>query len=95
MLESAGVLRTWRLVRAPAAREPIAAEAIGDHRVAYLDYEGPLSGGRGTVVAWDRGDFEWLANSTLLIRVRFVGSRVNGIAVLRRQDGNDWLFEWE
>ena len=47
MLESGGVLRTWRLLAEPTAGGPIAAEPLGDHRIAYLDYEGPLSGDRG------------------------------------------------
>lgn len=48
---------TWRLLRRPVCGEPIAAEALADHRVAYFDYEGPVSGGRGQVRRLDRG--EW------------------------------------
>jgi hypothetical protein len=52
MLEIAGQekLRTYQLARWPlAVAETCAAPRIGDHRRAYLDYEGEVSGGRGTV----------------------------------------------
>lgn len=32
------------------------AERIGDHRREYLDYEGPVSGGRGMVARVDSGE---------------------------------------
>ncbi len=45
-------LTTFRLqqpVHAKQQRTRLAAEKIADHRRRYLDYEGPLSGNRGTV----------------------------------------------
>jgi hypothetical protein len=53
MLEIAGEekLRTYQLVRWPlGVGESCAAALIGDHRRAYLEYEGEVSGGRGSVV---------------------------------------------
>ena len=59
MLECAGALKTWRLAEPPATHgELIAAVALEDHRLDYLDYEGPVSGNRGRVKRWDRGDYE-------------------------------------
>ena len=49
MLEFDGTLLTWRL---PANVKPtrwVNSERLPDHRLAYLDYEGPVSKGRGTV----------------------------------------------
>lgn len=46
-------LRTFRVMRDPATAEvgdPFDAESIPDHRVMYLDYSGPVSGGRGSVL---------------------------------------------
>ena len=34
------------------------AEVLPDHRLAYLDYEGPISGDRGSVTRWDRGTYD-------------------------------------
>jgi hypothetical protein len=58
MLELAGhdKLRTYQLVQWPlAAGESCAAPRIGDHRRAYLDYEGEVSGGRGRVTRVQAG----------------------------------------
>ena len=57
MIEVAGVLRTWRLSELPRGKSVAdrPAERLGDHRLAYLDYEGPVSGGRGTVRRIDAG----------------------------------------
>jgi hypothetical protein len=54
---------TWRLLRRPCCDEPIAAESLPDHRVAYFDYEGPVSSGRGTVQRLERGEWHplWIA----------------------------------
>lgn len=52
---------TWRLLRTPCLNEPIAAEALPDHRLVYLDYEGPVSGGRGSVLRLDGGEWQEMA----------------------------------
>ena len=50
-------LATWRLSENPIGMgAAIAAERIADHRRIYLEYEGPLSGGRGWVRRVDGGD---------------------------------------
>lgn len=43
--------------RCPAWRpgEPVEVEKIGDHRQAYLTFEGEISGGRGTVKRIEQG----------------------------------------
>ena len=56
----APVAATWRLLRSPTCDEPIAAEPLPDHRVAYFDHEGPVSGGRGTVQRLQRGEYRSL-----------------------------------
>ncbi|MFM9996414.1 MAG: hypothetical protein ACKVU4_11520 [Phycisphaerales bacterium] len=38
------------------------AERIGDHRAAYLDYEGEVSGGRGRVTRVAEGEVEIVAD---------------------------------
>lgn len=61
MLEAGDVLKTWRLARMPAqAGESIPALRLGDHRLAYLDYEGPVSGNRGEVQRRAAGTYELL-----------------------------------
>ncbi|MCS7047501.1 MAG: hypothetical protein NZO58_14185, partial [Gemmataceae bacterium] len=63
MLERGDVLRTWRLP-APPSIGKIAAQALADHRRAYLDYEGPVSGNRGTVRRWDAGTYATITPET-------------------------------
>ncbi len=92
MLEAGAVLRTWRLTAPPSPGEMIPAEAIGDHRLAYLDYEGPVSGGRGRVVRWDAGTFEWLQDANGTVTVRLHGGRLHGVGRLNRQEDGRWTF---
>ncbi len=49
MLEFDGALLTWRLPANVQINEWGVSERLPDHRLAYLDYEGPVSKGRGTV----------------------------------------------
>ena len=84
MLEADGVLRTWRLLAPPDDAGPIAAEALPDHRVAYLDYEGPVSGDRGEVQRWDAGEYEWDNETADECNVTLAGRRLVGRACLRR-----------
>jgi len=92
-----GLLTTWRLRQNPIPNAAgIAAERIGDHRRAYLDYEGELSGGRGSVRRLDRGPAtmrEAADGRTILIlggqrlRGRFeVGGAAVGATFRRRTD---------
>jgi hypothetical protein len=93
MLEHGEKLRTWRLARPPDAGGPIAADAIGDHRLAYLDYEGPVSGGRGEVHRWDHGEFETIESLPEQIVVRLSGGRIRGEATLERiEQSEKWMF---
>ena len=63
MLERAGALATWQLTCLPASLEPgraLPARKLPDHRTAYLDYEGPVRGGRGSVRRAAGGTYEAL-----------------------------------
>ena len=93
MLEFGSALRTWRLAQAPEMNgNAIEAVRLADHRLTYLDYEGPVSGDRGTVQRWDRGAYEVLesrAGETL--RVRLLGDKVCAIGILD-SSGARWMF---
>jgi hypothetical protein len=90
MLESGEVLRTWRLTESPQPGQVIAAQASFDHRRLYLDYEGPISGGRGCVVCWDRGLFDWIADGPDAVTVRLDGKRCHGLASFTRTLADQW-----
>jgi len=98
MLQAGDKLRTWRLAQAPdKPGAEIVATAIGDHRLMYLDYEGPVSGGRGCVVGWDKGTY-WeeiprTVRSDQRVVVGLTGERVHGKAVLERISEDRWIFQ--
>jgi DNA polymerase Ligase (LigD) len=75
LLEDGDVLLSWRLLAEPKASATIPVERIADHRKLYLDYEGPVSGDRGTVTRWDAGTFEWIEKE---IAARLKGFRITG-----------------
>src|SRR5581483_7197270 len=82
MLEAGEILRTWRLSSPPAPGQTVVAEASFDHRRHYLDYEGPVSGGRGRVTRWDAGTFTWQADEPEQVVVVLQGNRLKATAVL-------------
>ena len=92
MLEADDVLQTWRLDMPPReAGCAIDATELADHRQAYLDYEGPVSGDRGMVRRWDAGVFEEEAESVPNLRRLFLhGTRINIRIVLERVGGASW-----
>lgn len=91
-LEAGDVLRSWRIATEPTSGVTHRAEARPDHRRFYLDYEGPVSDGRGTVTRWDAGTFEWLHVEHERIVVQLIGERLCGIATLQQYDGEEWTF---
>ncbi|MBI3822744.1 MAG: hypothetical protein HY289_08690 [Planctomycetes bacterium] len=95
MLQAGDVLQTWRLAEAPTPGRVIEATALGDHRIAYLDYEGPVSGNRGMVRRWDAGDFDEDTDSRPDAR-RLVmrGNRVAGPVALELVQAMRWRFVW-
>lgn len=96
MLESGDVLKTWRLLVEPTFEEllrgPVAAEEIDDHRPAYLDYEGPVSGDRGSVIRFDQGTFD-AQRTTDNWQLHLRGKHLLGHYSLRREDGLRWTLE--
>lgn len=94
MLERGDALLTWQLPREPVDRSalPMPARRIGDHRKAYLDYQGPVSGNRGRVRRVDSGTFEFEKLTDSLCVVALNGGRLRGSVRLRAlSDG--WILE--
>src|SRR4051794_32704698 len=86
MIEWGDRLRTWALAEAIGPGLEIRARALPDHRTIYLDYEGEISGGRGSVRRVDRGTYELLEGSPSSLRLRLRGERFAGEVVLDRQE---------
>jgi hypothetical protein len=96
MLETGDVLKTWSLPKPPAPGVEIDAEALPDHRLAYLDYEGPVSGDRGSVARWDRGIYDVEQESESELIVRLSGEKLIGRVSLRHSPAtkSSWVFHF-
>jgi hypothetical protein len=85
MLEWGDVLRTWALPAPPAYGQTCQAEQLADHRAAYLDYEGPVSGNRGQVTRWDTGHYEVQQQDDTTLRLTLQGQRLATTLALKKQ----------
>jgi len=90
IIERDGVLKAWRLPADFDGVTPCPAAANADHRLQYLDYEGAVSGDRGSVARWDAGTAEWEEVEPDRIAVCFVGRRLNGRYALTHCDADSW-----
>src|SRR4051812_22116435 len=79
MLEHGSALRTWAIEGELApSQEALQAQALPDHRIEYLTYEGPVSGGRGAVTRWDAGSYELELDTPQELRLSLAGQRLQG-----------------
>jgi hypothetical protein len=97
MLEADGMLMTWEMRELPAAwngagETAVNATRLPDHRLAYLDYEGPVSGDRGAVQRVASGMYELLRQNEQSIRAKLDSSMFCGEIELIRL-GNDWQLQ--
>jgi hypothetical protein len=108
MLERDGVLLTWSLAQLPAewrsapasglvavAEKLIAAQKLADHRLAYLEYEGPLTDNRGEVARHDEGDYEVLDERPTSLRLELIGRNTRCRAALQQVEGDSWTLRVE
>ncbi len=98
MLEAGAALRTWRLLQQPILNEKVPeqiirsfAEPMPDHRIEYLDYEGPVSRNRGSVKQWDSGMYLLLNESDHHWELRLEGTRLRGFVSILKKN-NVWEF---
>jgi hypothetical protein len=94
MLENQGRLLTWKLPGSPGdgSALPIQAVRISDHRLLYLDYEGPVSGERGHVAREDTGGITWVGQGPEGFTFVLQGDRLSGRFELKRQR-DIWIFD--
>lgn len=95
MLEHEGQLLTWALAELPQANLTVSATQLPDHRLAYLEYEGPVSGDRGEVRRVDEGTFDWIEQGESQVRVLLRGRSQTATLELRREAGDQWTARLE
>jgi hypothetical protein len=103
MFETGDLLATWALATLPAnwqtllddsqlkfaASNSVDAERLSDHRLAYLDYEGPVSSGRGSVRRLDTGTFVTTNDSNEFV---IAGEFLRGTILLQPPSENSELW---
>ena len=65
------------------------AKALPDHRLVYLDYEGPIAGGRGSVSRWDEGTYEFQQQGEESFTIELSGGKYRGRVSFQRLPGED------
>ncbi len=101
MLQRGGGLLTWQLLREPdgvgslpipATRKAGLDLSVGDHRLAYLTYEGPISRNRGAVRRVDEGTVRFAEVAVDRVCFELAGGRLSGRFDLHRQGGDEWTL---
>ena len=97
MLEAEGVLATWQVPEAPGlwAQSRLECRKLPDHRLKYLDYEGPISGSRGTVRIAASGEYDRQQVTEDCWRVSLRSEAISGTLLLHRQVGDCWRLGFE
>jgi hypothetical protein len=92
MLESGGILETYRIAEPPEkwGKEAIEAVKIFDHQLKFLSYEGPVNKGKGRVDIADNGEYWVLSQDDKQRLLEFAGSILNGNFLLVPISGEKW-----
>ena len=89
MFERDGTLRTWACEQPPDDNMDANAILLDDHRLVYLEYEGPIAGDRGRVSRILSGDMDWEEISPRRYRAKLIiSSRETEF-----RDAKVWLVE--
>lgn len=100
-LEIQGVLKSWAIPKGPSLnpKEKRLAIMVEDHPIDYAKFEGTIPEGMygaGTVVIWDKGNFEIQRGSIKSGRldIFFDGKKLKGEFALTKMSGkdNEWLL---
>ncbi len=94
MLEHGELLRTWACSVAPESCAETIVRELDDHRLAYLEYEGPVSEDRGQVRRWDEGFYETVRDEAGQLVIQFDGQKLRGGFALERlsDEPQRWRF---
>jgi len=83
LVEDGPTLRAWAIDAPIVEGADLPARALAAHRRIYLDYEGEVSGGRGSVRRWDRGECTVVEWGEGLVRLELRGAQLVGWAEFR------------
>lgn len=86
MLESEGSLATWAIDAPIVHNAQLPARALAPHRLDYLDYEGPISGERGSVKRVDEGTYAIRLWTPDRVVIDLRGRHTTGVAELTKAE---------
>lgn len=93
MVEDGAALKTWALPFLPAPGMEGHAVQLPDHRLKYLDYEGEVSNGRGSVKRVNAGSVSWLLKEADALI--FVLDGELNCQVTCQRNGETWRVRFE
>lgn len=100
LLEHEGIAWTWELGQLPVAwckqgvEGPVAATRLPDHRLHYLEYEGPISGDRGWVTRLAGGACHWVNSAGEALRAQLICPEWSTqVLLVDLQAENGWRLE--
>lgn len=97
MLEHGQALATWQLSQSPldqARGSVLPARRLADHRSAYLNYQGPVSGNRGRVDRVDAGTYQVVFQDETGWQVLLDGQKLKAMIELRPRGKGEAKDEW-
>ena len=100
MIEDGDQLATWRIEQWPPSLTGQIAIELPRHRLAYLDYEGPISGDRGNVKRVAAGECQIIQHDDINWLVHVQTEEWTDVLVIRRtadehgDESNTHSNEW-
>ena len=95
MLQDGDALITWELDRMLTPGTVAFGRQLPNHRLEYLEYEGPISRDRGTVRRIEKGFFRWMTREPDISTVEFDGAELAGIVTIERIEEDRFRFSSE
>jgi hypothetical protein len=91
MIDNGESLDTWQVHEDDLDRliqgEAVSAELIEPHRRDYLEYEGPVSRGRGRVEIYDRGEYRIILSEESFLSLMLKGKKFIGKIEIKKITG--------
>lgn len=95
MFSNGTSLLTWSSYELVEYGQTVSATRLADHRLAYLEYEGPVSGNRGYVRRIEQGTYRRLLAEANQYRFELQGERFRGVLSFTLRQAPNWQLEFQ
>lgn len=93
MFEADDRLLTWTVPTLPEPLQSVKGIQLPDHRIAYLSYQGEVSGNRGSVKRIDQGSYWVECEAENDFELRLKGESLQGQIRFNKQS-DSWQIKW-